>query len=148
MDPDYPYFIYEPENGDEFSALLAHWFAKIVEFTRMPKYNGPSWNVLVADLWLDSGRIIGHVQQDDVAVGYDTGFRVCADFSRLGKLAAGNDADDSERHVASGWLREAVTLEPARSALAARTNEVPFYIAITAYGQGEITEAERISFGS
>lgn len=50
---------------------LAAWFEKILDLA--PNYTSP-WNVLIADLWPngDMSRLIGHVQMDDVSVGYDT----------------------------------------------------------------------------
>jgi len=63
--------------NDFHVAGLAKWLEKIADLA--PHYEG-AWNVMIADIWPNDNysRLIGHVQMDDVSVGYDTGYRVCA----------------------------------------------------------------------
>ncbi|WP_299948022.1 hypothetical protein [uncultured Microbulbifer sp.] len=55
---------------------LSMWIEKIAELALT--YGGV-WSTMVVDLWPNDNysRLIGHVHMKDVAIGYDTGFRVC-----------------------------------------------------------------------
>ncbi|MGD1840304.1 MAG: hypothetical protein ACFB0B_05320 [Thermonemataceae bacterium] len=56
---------------------LGEWWEKIFTLAAPIK----DWNVLIADVWIDnSGRIIGHVQRKEDAIGTDKGFRVALHF--------------------------------------------------------------------
>ena len=99
------------EINENHVAGLSAWLTKIIEL--IPEYEG-DWNVIVADLWPNEGmsRLIGHVQMNDVATGYDTGYRVCAYLKNGGIL--GYDGDDTQ--LIKNWL-ELSAKEPSTATL-------------------------------
>lgn len=120
---------------------LALWVEKIIDMA--PDYDAP-WTVLVADLWPNYGesRLIGHVQMDDVAVGYDTGYRVCA-YLHGGGLEF-DEGDD--RPVIAAWLRAAVAQPALQQKLRRVAADNPFEIRLTHWGENPIREAILISY--
>ena len=133
---------YIGEVTSDFAPALAQW---LVAIAQKALERGGEWNVLVADLWpndVDFCRLIGHVQMDDVAVGYDTGFRICA--SLLDWKKAGVKADSLPQVEA--WLKEAVQMPSTRDALRNACVQNPFELRVTSYGEGDIREAISIDF--
>ena len=120
---------------------LSAWLEKIVEMTS--KYDGP-WNVLIADLWPndEASRLIGHVQMDNVSVGYDTGYRVVVHLSD--ESMSHNQGDD--RTIIEKWLREAVQIPQTQAMLRAKFKQNPFQIRLTHWGYNPIIEATQIRF--
>ena len=57
---------------DDHQAAIDSWWEKLLDLAESVE----DWNVIVGDVWVDTGRIIGHVQRDKDAVGMDCGFRV------------------------------------------------------------------------
>ncbi len=94
--------------------------------------------------WPNEGmdRLIGHVQMNDVAVGYDTGYRVCAYIENGGII--GYKGDD--RPLMKTWLEAAVQTEKTRSVLKTLAKTNPFEIRLTSYGENPISEAIKIKF--
>lgn len=126
----------------DYATALAQW---LVAISQKALERGGDWNVLVADLWpndVDYCRLIGHVQMDDVAVGYDTGFRICA--SLLDWDKAGVKADTLPQIEA--WLKEAVQVLSTRDALRAAHAQNPFELRVTMYGDGDIRKSIKIDF--
>ena len=117
------------------TSSLAHWWAKIAELAA----GSEMWNTVVGDIWLDSGRIIGHVQMRDVAVGYDTGFRVAAHVGHIAdELFRADFSDRSWSDMTVLLTRcalDALELEPARSAMATLRESRPFEVEIASFGQ-------------
>ena len=134
-DPAYPIMRVRGAEDAEIILALAHWWAKIAELA--PRSD--NWDVMVGDIWLDSGRIIGHVQMGNVAVGYDTGFRVAAQIKPIVDGLVHYNYKSSYWEAMKKLLircaESAVELEPARSALEALATKHPFEIAITDHGQ-------------
>ena len=137
---DGSYFIGDIKS--DYAAGLAQWLVVIAQ-TALKR--GGSWNVLVADLWpndVNYCRLIGHVQMDNVAVGYDTGFRFSAELHHWGK--AGIKADSLPQIEA--WLKEAVKVPTTRDALRSANAQNPFELRVTSWGAGDIKEAIKIDF--
>lgn len=135
-EPDtYPIIEVQATTPRRITAALAHWWAKIAELAGASEM----WDTMVGDIWLDSGRLIGHVQMRDVAVGYDTGFRVAAHIDHVAQRLHRADYSDrswsSMTDLLTRCATEAAELEPARSALASLRQKRDFAIAITRFGQ-------------
>jgi len=120
---------------------LSSWIEKILELTSV--FPG-AWNVLVADLWPNNGksRLIGHVQMNDVAIGYDTGFRVCAYLE--GNEIKGDESDDIP--LVKQWLSDAVLQEQTKIKLQSITKSNKFEIRLTCWGEGKIKDGIQIKF--
>jgi len=75
---------------------FAAWWLKILELSKGKE----DWNVIIADQWIDNtGRVIGHIQRDNQAVGYDRGFRVALTVEQwVNQLNAAFDDDDEEQY--------------------------------------------------
>ena len=58
-------------------AALEEWWLKLCEHGRAAE----DWNAIIADLWPETGRLIGHVQNANEAVGFDRGQRVALSLS-------------------------------------------------------------------
>lgn len=131
----YPMIMIPTSTPDQLSAALAHWWAKIAELAMRSEM----FDTMVGDIWLDSGRIIGHVQMRDVAVGYDTGFRVAAHLegvvTKLDESGFSNRSWDEASETITRCALDATALEPARTALATLREKQPFDVEITSYGQ-------------
>lgn len=134
-DERYPIIDVKGTDASQITAALARWWTKIAELA----VRSDNWDTMVGDIWLDSGRIIGHVQMRDVAVGYDTGFRVAAHVDHITTSLAADNYDSKTWEAMTALLvqcAEAATeLEPARSALAAVDARHPFKLEITSHGQ-------------
>ena len=117
-------------------AGLALWLEKILDLA--PAYDGP-WNVLIADLWPngDQSRLIGHVQMDDVAVGYDIGYRVCAYMTDAEMVYDSGD----DRALMTRWLTAAVATPAVQAKIKAIAAENPFQIRLTHWGENPICDA-------
>lgn len=137
LDPGYP----DIDIHDNHVAGLEIWLEKIVEYSLI--YKG-DWNVLVADLWpnSDQPRLIGLVQMDDMAIGYDIGFRVIANLENGGLQLDSQD----DRPIIGKWLTEAVAREDAQKALRHLHSINPFKIHLTVWGEGKINDAPEIKF--
>lgn len=120
---------------------LSSWIEKILELTSI--FPG-SWNVLVADLWpnQEMSRLIGHVQMNDVAIGRDTGFRVCAYLENDG--IEGDEGDDIP--LINQWLSNAVLKESTNVKLQSNAKSNPFEIRLTCWGEGEIKDGIQINY--
>ena len=126
----------------DYAAGLAQWLAVVAQ-TALNR--GGNWNVLVADLWPNDTnycRLIGHVQMDDVAVGYDTGFRYSAELHDWDK--AGVSADSLPQ--IEKWLKAAVQQPTTLTALRTANEQNPFDLRLTIYGEGDIRDAIKIDF--
>lgn len=126
----------------DYANGLAQWLVVIIQ-TAISR--GGEWNALIADLWPNCEnycRLIGHVQMDDVSVGYDTGFRYSAELIDWDK--AGVKADSLPQIEA--WLQQAVQVPATRDALRKAHAQNPFELRVTTYGAGKIKEAIRIDF--
>lgn len=65
-----------PAEVDKKAAIQAQ-ILKILELSEGKE----NWNVVTLDKWIDNlGRLIGHIQNDQEAVGYDKGYRVAVQF--------------------------------------------------------------------
>ena len=128
-------------------AGLAEWLMKIIEKSTPTGDADEAWNALIADLWPNDGmcRLIGHVQMNDVAIGYDTGFRVCAYLSG-GGIVGGNNDEKADIPLIQSWLEAAVKSEPLRSRLGRRAGQNPFKIRLTFEGVGAVDNAIEIKF--
>ena len=87
-------------------------------------------------------RLIGHVQMNDVALGYDTGFRVCA-YLRNGGIV-GEAGDDTE--LIKNWLESSVKEKSTAQALKLISTEKRFEIRLSWQGYSDIEEAEKIAY--
>ncbi len=126
--------------SDNHVAGIAKWLEKIVELA--PQYKG-AWNVMIADIWPNDNysRLIGHVQMDDVSVGYDTGYRVCAYLSGGGIV--GDSGDDSP--LIMDWLNQAVKTPNTQKTLETLNRTHPFDIRLTICGDNPISAAPKIA---
>lgn len=122
-------------------AGLSLWLEKIAELSS--QYKG-EWNVLIADMWPNDPmtRLIGHVQMRDVAVGYDTGYRVCAYLSGGGII--GYKGDD--KPLIEKWLTAAANAPKTRILLKTLAEKNTFDIRLTDHGEGKIDDAIKIEF--
>ena len=153
--PSYPILTIEGTNEEAVRQGLAEWWAEIAR--RAAETEG-EWDAMVGDAWVDSGRIIGHVQRRDQAVGFDTGFRVCANLPTVdAEIARADTLEDideaAEVHDSLGarifaWATEARALEPAASALRALNAAHPFSLHLTAHGKGPLESSLRLSLPS
>ena len=64
---------------DDHQAAIDNWWEKLLDLAESTE----DWNVIVGDIWVETGRIIGHVQQDNTAIGMDCGFRVALSVSSV-----------------------------------------------------------------
>jgi len=120
---------------------LSKWVNKIAQ---LASEHGGEWNVLVGDLWPNEpdSRLIGHVQMSNVAVGYDTGFRVCAYLENGGIV--GDSGDDLP--LIREWLTEAVAASETNSILNKLADENEFRIQLTKWGEGDLEGDSAIAF--
>ena len=127
--------------ADNHVAGLAKWLEKIAELA--PQYEG-AWNVMIGDIWPNDNysRLIGHVQMDDVAMGYGTGYRVCAYLSGGGIV--GDSGDD--RLLIMDWLSQAIKAPTTQKALQDLNATNPFEIRLTMWGDNPISAAPSIGF--
>lgn len=134
---DYPQIEIKKNHCDGLSA----WLEKIAELAE--SYGG-EWNVLVADLWPNENmsRLIGHVQMNNVDIGYDTGFRVCAYLENGG--IEGDAGDDIP--LIRAWLKSAVAMQKTNNKLTDLAQKNPFEIRLSSWGEGEISDAIAIEF--
>lgn len=134
---DYP----QIEIHDNHVSGLSSWIEKIIDLA--PNFDN-NWNVLVADLWPNDNmsRLIGHVQMNDVVIGYDTGFRVCAYLENNGIV--GDLGDDMP--LVNQWLSDAVSQQVIKQKLRTLASFHPFKIRLTCWGEGEISDAIEINF--
>ncbi len=136
-DKDYPQIEIRQDHVNGLSA----WLEKIAELALI--YGG-EWNVLVTDLWPNDSRsrLIGHVQMKNVAIGYDTGYRVCANLENGGIV--GDSGDDIP--LIRKWLKSAVAEEKTSSKLGKLAQKNPFEIRLSSWGEGKISSAVEIRF--
>jgi len=127
--------------NDFHVAGLAKWLEKIADLA--PHYEG-AWNVLICDIWPNDrmSRLIGHVQMDDVAIGYDTGFRVCA-YVKDGGIE-GDEGNDLPRF--EDWLTAAAKTDKTQKLLRVLNKKNPFEIRLTEYGSNPISKWPVIKF--
>ena len=137
LDAQYP----QISINDNHVAELAKWLEKIAELA--PQYKG-EWNVMIGDIWPNDNmsRLIGHVQMNDVAVGYDTGYRVCAYLHGGGIV--GNSGND--RPLIKKWLTEAAANTQTNKTLKALASTNPFEIRVTMWGDNPISDAPKVGF--
>lgn len=124
-------------------AGLTVWLEKILDCSKTDLSKGP-WNVVIADLWPNDGmsRLIGHVQMDDVSVGYDTGYRVCSYVSD----ARMEYYEGDDLPLFKSWLEEAVKTPALQDKLHAVAEANSFEIRLTHYGENPIRDAIRIPY--
>jgi hypothetical protein len=120
---------------------LSLWIEKIAE---MAVEYGGEWNTLVADLWPNDNysRLIGHVQMNDVEIGYDTGFRVCAYLKNGG--IKGDSGDDMP--LIKDWLTSSVEKLATKTVLNRLFDTNEFDIRLSCWGDGDLGDAIRIEF--
>jgi len=137
QEDDYP----QIDINDDHIAGLSLWLEKIAELTHI--YDG-EWNVLIADLWPNDNysRLIGHVQMANVAIGYDTGFRVCAYLKNDGIV--GDSGDD--RPLIRQWLKVAAANTKTKAILTELNQSNPFEIRLSEHGSGPINKAIKIEY--
>ncbi len=76
---------------DDLEEAIAAWWSELMTRARACK----GWDVVVADIWADTARLIGHVQSADDAIGMDRGFRVCLTVATMAEeLHASEDSED------------------------------------------------------
>ena len=95
--------------------------------------------------WIFGPRVkvnIGHVQMRDVAVGYDTGYRVCAYLSGGGII--GYTGDD--KPLIQKWLTAAAATPKTQSVLTELAKTHPFDIRLTDHGEGKLDDAIKVKF--
>ncbi len=138
-EPDYPQITIK----DDHVLGISMWVEKMIEMTDSSHSKG-EWNVMVADIWPNDkySRLIGLVQMSNVAVGYDTGFRVCAYLSNGGIV--GDSGDDMP--LIKSWLNTAIATPRVQAALTKRSGPRPFEIRLTENGRGPINQATQIIF--
>ncbi len=84
-------------------AMVA-WWTHIIERAR----EVDAWDVIVADIWPDTARLIGHVQSSEDAIGIDRGFRVCLRFSAIAEgLHAADFTDEAYSEAQDVLFRHA-----------------------------------------
>lgn len=122
---------------------LSMWLEIILDMTTTEHSVRP-WNVLVADIWPNDPftRLIGHVQMNDVSIGYDTGFRVCAYLTGGG--IEGYLGDDTPR--IKQWLSEAVASASLKSRLQTTAKDNTFDIRLSFEGGGDLRSISQIKF--
>ena len=123
-------------------AALQQQILKILELSKGKK----DWNVITLDKWVDNlGRLIGHIQNNQEAVGYDKGYRVSLQFlDYYNQLNEAYENDDFERYDAIvGEANEAINVLVAelvedldfRAQLKATYGAQPFAIELAERGQ-------------
>lgn len=131
----YPIIEIDAKTPRRITAALSQWWAKIAELAGRSEM----FDTMVGDIWLDSGRIIGHVQMRDAPVGYDTGFRVAAHVRHVADRLHRADFDDAAWRQMTELLTrcalDALALEPARTAVAALRERQPVAVEIASFGQ-------------
>ena len=134
---DYYYATLE-ENGDKKEAIK-----QLILFILELSEGKNSWNLLVLDKWIDNlGRLIGHIQNNDEAIGYDRGYRVSLQF--LDYYNQLNNASDDQIDYVFGCITEDLDFlimevidndESLKSQLWKYDKKNPFSIEITDQGQ-------------
>lgn len=139
-DADYP----EITIKNDHVTGVSLWLEKIAELA--PQYTG-AWNVMIADIWPNDKhvRLIGHVQMDDVAVGYDTGYRVCAYLHGCG-IMGDTDETGCDTDLVMEWLHAAAASTLTNVVLSDLRSSKPFVIRLTSYGDGPISKLPMITF--
>ncbi len=132
-DPTYP----EIEIDHDHVAGLSQWLEKMAE---LAVKHGGEWNLFVADLWPNDAmsRLIGHVQKSDVAIGYDTGFRVCAYLSK-GGIIGDKDGGHQDLALAKKWLEQALQNETTQKAIKKLHDSNAFNFKLSAWGDESFT---------
>jgi hypothetical protein len=87
-------------------------------------------------------RLIGHVQMRDVAVGYDTGYRVCAYLEGGGII--GYKGDD--KPLIQKWLTAAAATPKTQAILKTLAENNAFDIRLIDHGEDKIDKAIKIDF--
>lgn len=138
-DKDYP----EIDIKQDHVHGLSLWIGKIAELALV--YGG-DWNTLVADLWPTGNysRLVGQVQMKNLAIGYDTGFKVCAYLENVGIV--GDSGDDIP--LITKWLNAAVANDSTNIVLSNLTQQNPFEIRLSSWGEGDLNDAIKIEFQS
>ncbi|MCP4133602.1 MAG: hypothetical protein GY754_21725 [bacterium] len=70
------------QDQEHHKIVMEAWWEKMCELAKGVE----DWDTIVADIWVETGRIIGHVQRSEDAIGYDRGFRVCVMFRYAGNV--------------------------------------------------------------
>ena len=111
---------------EDQQAAIDVWWKKLLDLAEKVK----DWNVIVGDIWVETGRIIGHVQNDDAAIGMDRGFRVALSFSSvveaLEKADFAGEAYTEASAQLYALLDRSTKREPARQRLAQLNKNHPF----------------------
>lgn len=138
---DYP----QIKIGADHVIGLSSWLLKIIEMTTTEHSSGP-WNVIVCDIWPNDrmSRLIGHVQMNDVRIGYDTGFRVCAYLTGGGIQGDVDDKDDIP--CIKNWLEAATARPEVKAKLQAAAEANPFDIRLSSWGDGDLRQITKIAF--
>ncbi|MEL6346148.1 MAG: hypothetical protein AAFV53_23765 [Myxococcota bacterium] len=105
------------EDPNEWAAAMAAWWTQLCEHA----LEAEDWDTIVADLWIETGRLIGHVQRSDQAVGNDRGFRVCLTFLHVSNALYQDDFSATTRAAQQARLDRlldaSIHQEPTRSML-------------------------------
>ena len=148
-DTNMDYYYQTIKVGDNTLDAFIAWWLKIIELSK----DKSDWNVIVADLWIDNtGRVIGHIQRDNQAVGYDRGFRVALTVEEwVDQLNVAFDMDDEQLYNntinvlysnAETMLRNAVAAPSVMTALKALYMQHPFSIHLAVRGYCDFDDGE------
>lgn len=122
----YHYARVSSDQMDDHQAAIDHWWAKLLELAE----GAENWNVIVGDIWVDTGRIIGHVQEDEAAIGVDRGFRVALSVNSVVDVLHDADFEPEAYAKASdqlyALLARSVKREPTRQRLVTLNQENAF----------------------
>ena len=109
-DDSMDYYYHTVTDKEKELDAFVEWWCKIVELSEGKE----DWNAIIADMWIDNtGRIIGHIQRNDQAVGYDRGFRVSLTIKRwVDELNKAFDSENEDLYydVINDAFSEAVQL--------------------------------------
>jgi len=89
-----------------WSAALVAWWQVLCDHAE----SASGWDTIVFDVWLETGRLIGHVQRADQAIGVDRGARFCLLFPEIAAAihqAGFTDASLSEQDARLAPLLDA-----------------------------------------
>jgi len=148
-DPNMDYLYHTVKIGEDKLSAFAAWWVKIAELSEGKE----DWNVIVADMWIDnSGRIIGHIQRYDQAVGYDRGFRVALTIEDwVDRLNLAFESDNERLYnntlnqlygEAEVALRDAIMEPAANQAIKALHAQNPFTVHIAIRGYCDFNDGE------
>lgn len=87
---------------EHLEMAMEAWWEKLCELAP----EAEDWDVIIGDIWVETGRIIGHVQRTDADIGEDRGFRVCVMFSLVGDEMEKADFSDEIYSAMSDRLYE------------------------------------------